>query len=389
MRNDRYVVPYPQRPQRSASASSTTLRGAGRPSSWSPTVIELINDLKMADAELAREERRILRSLTENVGFAAAVIHWPWMRPHVDIVHAKAVLARDLNASVLAVDDEPGFILKAARHPVLVLRGIEVVPNDLNLGGDTRALILATHTGGKTVTLKTLGPRRHGARRAARSRGRRQSRRVVGPSHGYRRRSGCGRRPLDASAGTLNLAEILSTLDAGLSSALCCWTRSPRVPTPCRSRVRARDARGMLDAYPRPRRTTRTGALSGADARFVNARVEFDGDRVPTYRLTVGQAGSSHALDVAAALGVEGDILERARSYLGHAAMQVEDMLASVEAQLLRAERARVEAEEAEEAEQQRARADLIRRDLEKERRGIERTVRSEFQREARATASR
>ena len=108
------------------------------------------------------------------------------------------------------------------------------------------------------------------------------------------------------------------------------------------------------------------------------------GDRgVPTYRVTVGQAGSSHALDVAAALGVEGAILERARSYLGDAAMQVEDMLASVEAQLLRAERARAEAEEAAaEAERRRAEADLIRRDLEKERRAVERTVRSEFQRE-------
>ncbi len=394
MRNDRYVVPVRSGHKRSGLGIVHDTSGSGATVFIEPyEVIEANNDLKMADAELAREERRILRSLTETVGFAAPVIRMALdAATHIDVVHAKAVLARDLEATVPAVDDTPGFRLIQARHPVLVLRGVDVVANDLALGGETKSLILSgPNTGGKTVTLKTLGlaallvraglavPADEGSRvgwfdLVLTDIGDAQD--VEGDLSTF-------------SGHVLNLVEILRTLDAEPAAAglvlldeIAAGTDPVQGAGFGRAMLEGMLERGVLLAttthYPELK------ALSGADGRFVNARVEFDGDQNrPTYRVTVGQAGSSHALDVAAALGVERAILDRARSYLGDAAMHVEDMLASVESQLLGAERARAEAvAAAEEAERHRAVAEAERKQLEKERRSVERAVRSEFQRE-------
>ena len=394
MRNDRYVVPVRSGHKRSGLGIVHDTSGSGQTVFIEPyEVIEANNDLKMADAELAREERRILRSLTETVGFAAPVIRMALeAATHIDVVHAKALLAQDLKATVPAVDGAPGFRLIQARHPVLVLRGLDVVANDLTLGDTTRSLILSgPNTGGKTVTLKTLGlsallvraglavPADEGSRvgwfdLVLTDIG--DSQDVEGDLSTF-------------SGHVLNLVEILRTLDAAPESAglvlldeIAAGTDPVQGAGFGRAMLEGMLERGVLLAttthYPELK------ALSGADSRFVNARVEFDGDENrPTYRVTVGQAGSSHALDVAAALGVEEAILTRARSYLGDAAMHVEDMLSSVEAQLLAAERARTAAEAAaEEAERHRAVAEADRKELEKERRHVERTVRSEFQRE-------
>jgi DNA mismatch repair protein MutS2 len=394
LRNDRYVVPVRSAHKRAGLGIVHDTSGSGQTVFIEPyEVIEANNELKMADAELAREERRILRSLTETVGFAAPVLRIALdAATHIDLVQAKALLALDLNATVPAVDSTPGFHLIEARHPVLVLRGLDVVANNLTLGGETRSLILSgPNTGGKTVTLKTLGlaallvraglavPAAEGSRvgwfdLVLTDIG--DSQDVEGDLSTF-------------SGHVLNLVEILRTLDAApkakglvLLDEIAAGTDPVQGAGFGRAMLEGMLERGVLLAttthYPELK------ALSGADPRFVNARVEFDGDENrPTYRVTVGQAGSSHALDVAAALGVEPAILTRARSYLGDAAMHVEDMLSSVESQLLTAERARKKAEAAaEEAEGERAAAELVRRELDKERRHVERTVRSEFQRE-------
>ena len=98
-------------------------------------------------------------------------------------------------------------------------------------------------------------------------------------------------------------------------------------------------------------------ALGSADARFANASVGFDLERLePTFKLHLGAPGSSGALAVARRMGVSADVVERARALIGAAGVRVEDLLASVADQRRRIEEERaallaeLEAAEAERA---------------------------------------
>ncbi|MEM9729458.1 MAG: endonuclease MutS2, partial [Myxococcota bacterium] len=116
------------------------------------------NRLKMAQAELEREERRILAAVSDLVRQ-----YVPQLRAaadaldHADLRAASARLAVDLDAQFVELAESPKIILRDARHPLLVLRGIDVVPNDIELSGGEALVISGPNAGGKTVALKMLG----------------------------------------------------------------------------------------------------------------------------------------------------------------------------------------------------------------------------------------
>src|SRR5678815_652273 len=161
VRNGRYVIPV-RRDSRSRpdgivhdeSASAGTLF-------VEPTAaIELGNALRGAVADADREALRVLRDLTDR------------LRPHTELLgdaHEMCVALDDLLArsryarSVQAVvprirEAGLGLDLKGARHPLLLGRGVPVVPFDLSLSEMERTLLISgPNTGGKTVLLKTVG----------------------------------------------------------------------------------------------------------------------------------------------------------------------------------------------------------------------------------------
>jgi DNA mismatch repair protein MutS2 len=121
------------------------------------------NQFRIAQLDVENEERRIYRQLTSVVKRRVDDLE----RNHdvlvyLDLTFAAAQLAVDLRSTCPTMDtsDSPMILLKEARHPVLALRELdgelEVVPNDISLSG--HALVVSgPNTGGKTITLKTVG----------------------------------------------------------------------------------------------------------------------------------------------------------------------------------------------------------------------------------------
>lgn len=126
-------------------------------------VFEVNNDIKDLENAYHRELIRILTLLTD------------YLRPHIpdlrkayqylgllDFIRAKAVLARELNATLPKLHKQPVINWKGARHPLLFLslkaRQKEVVPLNLQLNADQRMLLISgPNAGGKSVSLKTVG----------------------------------------------------------------------------------------------------------------------------------------------------------------------------------------------------------------------------------------
>ncbi|HEV8612298.1 MAG TPA: hypothetical protein VGQ73_02235, partial [Gemmatimonadales bacterium] len=161
MRNGRYVIPVRRdsraRPEgivHDESASAGTLF-------VEPTAtVELGNALRAAIAEAEREALRVLRELTER------------LRPHADPLeqaHEMCVALDDLLARVrfarsaaaavpTMLESGAGMVVRQARHPLLLGRGIEVVPFELELAEAECTLVISgPNAGGKTVLLKTVG----------------------------------------------------------------------------------------------------------------------------------------------------------------------------------------------------------------------------------------
>ncbi len=366
MRNDRYVLPVKSQHKNQGLGIVHGTSGSGQTVFIEPwEVVELNNGLKLADAELMQEERRILRDLSERVALVGPAVQKSLEAAAVlDVIAAKACLAADLGGTVPTVVERPHLALKAARHPVLVLEGVDVVPNELSLGHGARAMVLSgPNTGGKTVALKTMGLAallvRAGMAVPA----------DPGSVVGWFERvltdigdlQGVQEGLSTFSAHVLSLVEILEDVDRAPGAVLVLIDEIAAGTDPVQGAALGRAILGgLLDRDVVLATTTHfpeLKALSTTDERFTSARVEFDPDAGrPTYRLTVGRPGSSHAIDVAARVGLPADILARAREHLDPTAASVEGMLAGLEGEVARAREAR----EAAVADRAAAEAELV-----------------------------
>ncbi|HEX7765318.1 MAG TPA: hypothetical protein VF443_01295, partial [Nitrospira sp.] len=122
-------------------------------------LVELNNSIKVADLEIDREVRRILRELSLLVaGQADALQVGIDVLAELDSVQAKAALSRRLKANPVTLNEQGRVMLKQARHPLLMLAKDDVVANDILLDESIRVLVISgPNTGGKTVTLKIVG----------------------------------------------------------------------------------------------------------------------------------------------------------------------------------------------------------------------------------------
>lgn len=159
IRNNRFVVPV-------KSATASRMPGVVQDRSASGETlfvepmfaIDLNNRLLLLRKEEEGEERRLLTLLTAQVGAVRDELTRACTAlAEVDALHAGVLLARRLRATCPAFGDA-AVDLRCARHPELVLGGHAVVPIDVHLGAGKRALVVSgPNTGGKTVSLKTLG----------------------------------------------------------------------------------------------------------------------------------------------------------------------------------------------------------------------------------------
>jgi DNA mismatch repair protein MutS2 len=166
IRNDRFVVPVLPGARKRVPGVVHGSSGSGQTLFLEPLeTIELNNDLVRLNEDELREVFRILRELTGRLRDHSTEIRAAVSAlGQFDFIFAKARFAEDFECVIpkFAPEDAPRLVLKEARHPLLqdVLRRQRksVVPISFELDGVRRTLLISgPNTGGKTVTMKTVG----------------------------------------------------------------------------------------------------------------------------------------------------------------------------------------------------------------------------------------
>ena len=158
MRNGRFVIPVKQEYRKQIPGLIHDQSGSGQTLFIEPAaVVELGNTFKKLLAQERDEIERILSELTSMVApYGEDIYNALILLGEIDLRFAKAQLARDMNAVRPEMNDELRIRIVRGRHPLL--DKAKAVPIDIWLGEDFKTLIITgPNTGGKTVTLKTVG----------------------------------------------------------------------------------------------------------------------------------------------------------------------------------------------------------------------------------------
>jgi DNA mismatch repair protein MutS2 len=355
MRDGRYVIPIKAEAKGKFRSIVHDQSSSGATLFVEPLLtVDLNNRWRELQLEEEHEIARILLELSERVGAVGHQILFGLERlGDLDLAFASAQLAGTLRAAEPKLvrgrgQDEAGEIrLLKARHPLL--RG-EVVPVTVRLGGDFSALVITgPNTGGKTVTLKTVGlltlmalsglqlPVEEGSQV-----------RVVDAVYADIGDEQSIEQSLSTfSSHMTHIVDVLKRCDDGslvLLDELGAGTDPVEGAALARAILSELVERGALTIA-----TTHYSELKSyahTTPGVANASVEFDVETLrPTYRLTIGLPGRSNALAIAARLGLPEPVLERARGLLSQEDVQTERLLAEIQAERERTEQARQRAE--------------------------------------------
>ena len=157
-REGRYVVPVRSEKRRNIEGIIHDQSSSGQTVYIEPrAVVELNNEIRQLELEERDEIQKILRDLTEMVNdFNEEILNNQEILVFLDVVFAKAKYGLEIKGSRPVMNDEHIIDLSMARHPLL--NPEEVVPIDFRIGeGYTTLVVTGPNTGGKTVTLKTVG----------------------------------------------------------------------------------------------------------------------------------------------------------------------------------------------------------------------------------------
>ena len=372
-------------------------------------LIELNNSIKVADLEIEREVRRILRELSALVaGQSEVILTGLEALAILDGISARALLGRQLKAHPVGLNAEGRVRLLCARHPLLVMSKTQVVANDILLDESIRVLVISgPNTGGKTVTLKIVGLFALMVRAGLHLPCEPESEMAVF-SDVYADIGDAQDLARDLSSFSAHMTQMVQLLDETDRRRRGDANAIPRRwlilldepvtstdPTEGAALAEALLCRlAMLGM--KVVATTHYGSLktlAHTMPGFANAAVEFDVATLsPTYRLFMGVPGGSSALEIAGRLGVDRALVDEARKRLHKDERAIETMLHDLQVtqrqltdDLARAVEARREAERAE----QRAKAQLAHlEDTEREaQKGLKRKLSEQFSR-ARGSAS-
>ena len=334
--------------------------------------VDLCNTWRELALEEERETERVLRDLSASVGRHADDIRLgDALVADLDLVLARARYSMAIGGTAPAVGQErrtasgaaTGLCVRIvnARHPLL---GDSAVPVSLTLGPDWSVLVITgPNTGGKTVTMKTVGllalMHQSGLQIPA-------DEGTFLPVFDSVFADVGDLQSIEGSVSTFsshmrNVIDILSVADAGalvLLDELGISTDPEEGSALAKAILQSLASRGVLAVV-----TTHYRAVAAfADAKpgMMNASLDLDPETLmPTYQVTMGVPGRSYAFSVAAQIGLQADILESARSLLEPQHLRFEDWLSE-----LQRDRKQLQTK-LQEAEELRARTEESRKQLE------------------------
>ncbi len=158
VKNGRYVVPVKAEYKGAVPGLTHDISSSGATLFIEPmSAVKANNEIRELLAREEREIERILREMSaEASDFSESITLDYNLLTQLDLIFAKAKLSYRLNCACPELSEKGELIMRKARHPLL--KQSEAVPIDLELGGDFDTLVITgPNTGGKTVSLKTLG----------------------------------------------------------------------------------------------------------------------------------------------------------------------------------------------------------------------------------------
>ena len=350
MRNGRYVVPVKSEHRAEVPGLVHDTSSSGATVFIEPmAVVSANNEIKVLQSAERDEIDRILLELSVTAGgFCESIENSYACAVELNVIFAKAQLAYSMKATVPQINDKGIVDLRAARHPLIDPK--KVVPVDIRLGEEfTTLVITGPNTGGKTVSIKTLGLLSLMAMCGLMLPVRDQS------------RVSTFREVLSDIGDEQSIEQSLSTFSAHMTNIIDILERTDERSLVLIDELGAGTdpVEGAALAMAVLENLASKGARIAATTHYAelkayalqtpgveNGCCEFDVRTLrPTYRLLIGVPGRSNAFAISERLGLRKEVVDRARELVDDASIRFEDVVDKLELSRLNMEKERENAE--------------------------------------------
>lgn len=349
MRNGRYVVPVRSEYRGEIPGLVHDTSSSGATVFIEPmSVVEANNKIKLLKNKEQDEIDRIIAELSASVGDFAETIKSSYeCAIELNLIFAKAQLAYSMKACVPEMNDEGIIELRSARHPLIDKN--KVVPVDISLGGEFDTIVITgPNTGGKTVSIKTIGLLTVMA--------------MCGLMLPVADRSKISvfTKVLADIGDEQSIEQSLSTFSAHITNIIDIISQADSSSLVLIDELGAGTdpVEGAALAVAILEQLRNQGAKIAATTHYaelkayalqtpgvINGSCEFDVQSLkPTYRLLIGVPGRSNAFAISQRLGLSDDIIEHAQALVSSENTKFEDVVSKLEQSRLMLENEREEA---------------------------------------------
>jgi DNA mismatch repair protein MutS2 len=384
MRSDRYVIPVKAEYKGSVPGLVHDISSSGATLFIEPMqVVSANNEIRELQAKEKKEIERILMELSaEAAGYSEDIALDFSLLTSLDLIFAKAKLSYSLNCSEPEISDRGAAVFRRARHPLIPAD--EVVPIDISVGNGFNCLVITgPNTGGKTVSIKTLGllclmaqcglhlPCDYGS---------------TVPVFDKILADIGDEQSIEQSLSTFSshMTNIVGILNEAGENTLLLFDELGAGTDPVEgaalaiSIIEYARIRGAFLAVTTHYAELKIYAMTAQGV--MNASCEFDIKSLkPTYRLLMGIPGKSNAFDISLRLGLDRGIIEDAKKRLDRGSADFENVLALLQVKRQEMEKDQLEARKLMlEAEANRKKSEELKRYLESERQKAVKTAKRE-----------